>query len=246
MKTSASTFKILSLNIHCFEDDWQKRLDFICQYIAKNDLDIISLQEVCEDENGNATDYILQKLNEYHYPVNSFCKRFSHLAWNKYREHVLILSKHHADDIRDADLPHSPFQRVYVAMKLKGCWFINTHLEFQEEWKEFRRAQIEFLATEWKNEQAVIMGDFNSNMVDEEQTPFEQNHFAPVFPGKTFPSNAPTAAIDGFWLTNTLRHNNPSIHGEILFDQKINENIFASDHLGVYLELRFRSPLGAN
>ena len=242
MKTSGITFKTLSINTHCFEDDWQRRLDYICQFITQNDIDVISFQEVCEYDQGNATDYILQKLNDYGYPVNSFCKRFSHMAWNKYREHVLILSKHHAEDIRDADLPHSPFQRVYVALKIKGCWFVNTHLEFQEEWKDYRRNQIEFLASEWKNEQALIMGDFNSNMVDEEQGAFSRDHFAPVFPGKTFPSEAPQTAIDGFWLLNTLRHNNPNILGKLLFTDKINEHHYASDHLGVFVEIRFRAP----
>ena len=134
--------KVLSLNLHCFEDDWENRFDFICKHIAENDYDVVALQEVCEYEEGNATDYILEKLNHFGYQVNSFGKRFSHMAWNQYREHVVILSKHHVEEMRDSDLPYSPFQRVYVAMKIQGCWFVDTHLEFKEDWKDYRLAQV--------------------------------------------------------------------------------------------------------
>ncbi len=225
---------ILTFNLHCFENQWQKRLKILAKEIAKSDYDIISLQEVCRDKENDAMEFLFLELKKNGYLIKSFEKKFAHMAWDKYQEFLLMFSKHDALKAESGDLPESPMHRVYVSMTLNDVEFVNVHLEYSEEWQQYRKNQIDFLAKKYRAKKAIIMGDFNTLKQSKESEGFADNNFTSFFAGNTYPAIAPEIEIDGFWASEEFMKNYQLKDPQLEFKKTYSkEELYLSDHFGV-------------
>ncbi len=157
--TFASELKILTFNIHCMKDDWKFRLEKISDYLASSSPEFIFLQEVCSQKGGE--DQILflkKKLQEKGYPLLQIEAQFTHIAWDIYEEYIVSFSKVQANKVQKGLLPRSPLERGYIGMNYNGDWFINTHLEFHENYYYHRERQIKFLIDNFSRTSHIILG----------------------------------------------------------------------------------------
>lgn len=231
----ARDLKILSLNLQCFENNWNKRLDRIVQVINSEKPDVLFFQELCINKESDAFQNLINKLYEkkLYYPYR--LKQFTHDAWGGlYKEYIAIFSAHNFDQIDQGQLPPSPLQRGYIAINLFDNWIVNTHLEYKDEYASFRKKQVEFLSGRFANFNAIIGGDLNSAPTSFEQQDFLKFNFIPTFAGATYPSNQPEFILDGFWLSQPLLQ---KINGYQFL--KITGFNDLSDHLAVILNLNF-------
>lgn len=99
--TSRAGLKMLTLNLHCYqEDDQEEKFIKIDRAINELDIDIICLQEVGEEWNegqgdwqSNAARIIQDRLRQYgrHYHLYT---DWSHIGFDRYREGSAIVSKY--------------------------------------------------------------------------------------------------------------------------------------------------------
>ncbi len=233
----SSSDKILNtliFNLQCTKNDWEFRLNSLMDRIVKIDPDVISFQELCSSDSVDMVEYLRKGLLQRKYPLKSITKKFTHPAWDKYREYIGIFSKHQFEKTVKGFLPKSPLQRSFVGALINGTWYVNTHLEHRADYAPYRYTQIKFLIDKFKDKNHVIMGDFNSEPSSREQKPFKENKYAMGFPGPTRPSDRPEKAIDGFWISKELRSNLRGFKAVRMFMSKVG-GIYLSDHLGVYL-----------
>ena len=239
-------FKILTLNIHCSHNNWKFRLTHILDKVAQISPDVIAFQEVCEEVSNREMQsaFIKSYLIKKGYPFQAMAEQFTHYAWdNKFKEFVLLISKHKVESIDKGFLPVSPLQRGYVAFLINNVWFINTHLEYKKENTSFREEQINFLMNRYQHLPHVIMGDFNSSPSSVEQSLFIQNDYKDYFPGNTHVNagdgNA-SARIDGYWFSNLLFNEINFLGGEIILKEKVNGQ-YLSDHFAVVTVFQFKN-----
>jgi len=224
--------KIMSFNLHCLEDNWVKRLEIFAQEAARISPDIISLQEVCTTETENGIQFLKEKLMMAGYPLQELRVQYTHKSWDKYYEHLVILTKNKIEYSKQGYLPPSPFLRGYVALKIKGKWFLNTHLEFLD--GNYRTEEVKFLMNIFPSEQHVIMGDFNSSPTEEDLVLFHHAGYRSYFPGPTFPAHAPQTTIDGFWLSSNFAYSRADV---IRFFQNEYAGTYLSDHFAVLISI---------
>ena len=201
--------------------------------MAKLDPDVISFEEVCVDGSENMIGFIRSGLRSRGYAYKSYVKVYTHKAWDKYDEYMLMFSKHNAQKTQRGSLPHSPLKRSYQAMKIADSWFVNVHLEHRRDYHPYRENQVKFLISNFKNEKHIIMGDFNSSPFDREQKAFHNLGYTNYFPSLTHPQPKPTRAIDGFWISPTLHAR--SVEAKSLFKNTV-DGVHLSDHLGVFIK----------
>jgi endonuclease/exonuclease/phosphatase family metal-dependent hydrolase len=231
--TYAHDLKILSLNLQCIENDWNKRLNEITNLIKIKRPDILLFQEVCINNQTNSLQDLINKFNEnkLHYPYHA--KQFTHDAWDGlYKEYIAVFSAHQFDQVDQGPLPPSPLQRGYLAINIFDNWIVNTHLEYKDEYSSFRKKQVEFLSKRFTNSKTVIGGDLNSGPASFEQQDFFKFNFTPAFIGPTYPSDKPEFTLDGFWLSQPLiqKTNNYQV-------SRITQINKLSDHLAIELYL---------
>ncbi len=231
---------ILTLNIQCFKNNWKFRLAHILSPIIKNGVDIVSFQEVCKSKEQNQIEFIAKFLKKHGYDLKSLAYQFTHKAWDKYDEDLLIFSKHKAQKIKRGFLPWSPLQRAYVALKINDVWYVNIHLEHKKEYYKYRRDQIHFLVKEFENTDHVFMGDYNSSPQTQEQNELWNKKYKPYFPGPSHLGNDGNAVrtIDGFWFNYSFRKKLSNIRAKLVYTKKVN-NQHLSDHLGVFSIINF-------
>lgn len=245
IKQNSNNFKILTLNIHCAQNDWKFRLTHILDEVVRISPDVIAFQEVCEEDSKRETQFIFIQtyLIKKGYPFKTMSEQFTHFAWgNKYKEYVLLISKHKVESIDRDNLPASPLQRGYVAFLINKVWYINTHLEYKSENAKFRQEQINFLISRFQYFPHVIMGDFNSSPKSAEQTLFSRNGYKDYFPGNTHTGaedGNESARIDGYWFSKLLVPDINFLGGEILLKEKVNGQ-YLSDHFAVLAIFQFK------
>jgi endonuclease/exonuclease/phosphatase family metal-dependent hydrolase len=227
--------KVFSMNLHCFEERWQQRFDTILTTLIEEDIAVYSFQELCIGEGEDQVAYLLQRLQELHPGEWTHRSLFTHRAWDKYDESLLIVARGQDHSLRSALLPVSPLRRGYVAVQVGDIWFVNTHLEYHEDNAEYRLRQLEYLADEFGGQSHVIMGDFNSSPEMREQEPLRLENYEPHFPGLTYPAALPEIGIDGFWLSPGLKARISTATATRLFGPQLRGGV-QSDHLGVMLE----------
>jgi len=221
--------KILSLNTHCIDRDWDYRLEEISKLIVSKKPDLIFFQELCDGKGGNSFQNLIDKFESknLHYPYR--VKQFTHDAWDGlFKEYIAVFSAHDFNKIDQGWLPYSPMQRGYIAVNVLDHWIVNTHLEHNPNYAEYRKAQVEFLSFRFANLRTIIGGDFNSESNSYEQQAFLQFDFFPAFAGPTFPASNPSLAIDGFWLSRSIRNEIKSYQ-----ISRLTELNTLSDHLAV-------------
>ena len=228
-----------SMNIHCFEDDWQRRVETILETLVSGPVNVLAFQEVCIGDGQNQATYLADRLRELHAGAWSHQLVFTHRAWDRYDEYLLIIGKGRDLPTRTGTLPASPLQRGFAAIRLGDIWFVNTHLEYHSDNSHHRRAQVDFLVDEFRAGPHVIMGDFNATPGMPELDVFSENGYLPLFPGPTYPAAEPEIAIDGFWVSPELQRRYRQSPATTMFGPDSVEGI-QSDHLGVMLTLQRR------
>lgn len=231
------------MNVHCYQDNWQFRFQHILDFIIQLDPDLIALQEVCSGptESINQFDYIRQYLSQRGYPTNTFEGQYTHPAWGKYDESLLMISKHRNQWVDKGFLPASKLQRGYIGLLIDGRWYINTHLEYHADNAQFRKAQFDFLRDRYQGQTHVLMGDFNSSTDSMEQADLWQSGYQPLFPGYSHNGEDGNGShrIDGFWLSPTLLGSLNRYEGHVMLNEKVQDQ-YLSDHYAVFLSLFFR------
>ncbi len=234
--------RIVTMNLHCFEDHWEFRLQNILDYIISVDADVISFQEVCTEPETQIIQiaFIYDYLRTHNYPVQSIAEQYTHPAWNRYDEYLLMVSKHPSQAIDKGFLPKSLMQRGYIALLIEGSWYINLHLEYLQENASMRRTQIEYVQNRFEQAPQIIMGDFNSSPESFEQHLLWERKYTPVFPGDTFigHDNNGQNKIDGFWVSTQYMSQVSHHSGKVILNQKVKDQ-YLSDHFGVMLNLFF-------
>jgi len=233
---------IFSMNIHGFEDNWKFRINHILNHLITQSPDVIALQEVCVDQftHDSQIDYIKTFLIDHGYKIKKIEAQYTHLAWNRYEEFILLISKQNVSKVSSGLLPKSMLQRGYISFNIKNRWYINTHLEFRNDNFTSREEQIKFLIDKFNNTPYVIMGDFNSSPVDSEQRILHSTNHTPIFPGVTLVDmgDDQRGKIDGFWFSQNYYADINRLSAETLFKKKI-DGMYLSDHLAVSLHLIF-------
>ena len=224
---------LFSMNLHCTIDHWKFRVNKILDRIAEVNPQVISFQEVCVDKKDNMITYIENGLKSRGIKIRTTLKIFTHIAWDKYDEYMLLFSTKESQEYLAGPLPKSPLRRAYIATKVDNIWFINIHLEHRQDYAPYREKQIQFLTDKFKNKKHIIMGDFNSSPDYTEQTQLQDLDYTNFFPGFTHPLPKPVRAIDGFWVSPGIDSRNFQV--EKLLEKPIN-NIYLSDHSGVLLK----------
>lgn len=232
---SSFAMNLMSMNVRCLKDNWQKRIEHILTEAIKQNVDILALQELCQYKSEDSFEFVkkllYKKTGKYWYSS----KHFMHIAWDQYDEYVAIFSKHPPEKIDAGFLPASPLQRAYSALKIKGRYYVSVHLEHKDEYSQYRYQQIRFLLNKFQNEKTVLMGDFNSDEHWNEQQVLHQKKWRAYFPDLSYPSHAPYKAIDGFWLSPQFDLNVKGF--KRLLDRPIEGEMFPSDHFAVLLNL---------
>ena len=230
--------QVITMNVHCFEEDWEFRFKHILDQIIKMNPDIVALQEVCVDPKGSGDqiDFIKNYLKHKNFSASNLVTQYTHRAWDRYDEYLLMFSRLPAQVLDHGLLPPSLLQRGFIGLQIQGVWYLSTHLEYRADNASYRAEQIDFLINRYKNQSMVLMGDFNSAPDSWEQSQLLQLQYSPFFPGPTFLGGDGNASnkIDGFWISH--KKTNRSHYAEVILNSKVNEKRL-SDHFGVRLFL---------
>ena len=229
--------KVFSMNLHCFEESWQERFNTILTTIVQEDIDVYAFQEVCIREGEDQVKFLLHRLQELSPDTWTSKSLFTHKAWDRYGEYLLIVARGDGLPVRAAMLPDSPLPRGFVSIRAGDTWFVNTHLEYHADNGAYRLKQLEYLVNEFGGEPHVLMGDFNSSPDMAEQLPLRNSDYEALFPGPTFPASQPELEIDGFWISPQLSGRFTGVRVKRLFGPGLPGGV-QSDHLGVMLEVK--------
>jgi endonuclease/exonuclease/phosphatase family metal-dependent hydrolase len=232
--------KIITINLHCFEDNWKFRLSHILDGIVRISPDVIAFQEVCENPKTQESQIVFIKsyLSQRGFPIKAADVQFTHYAWDKYTENIMLISKQAPSRIDKGFLPQSLLQRGFLSFEINNQWFICTHLEYRTDLAHFRVAQINFLTSRYSQFPHIIFGDFNSAPIDSEQAIFKNKQYFGYFPGATLIGDDSNLHnyIDGFWLSPGFYKQLKNVNGELLFKEKV-QGHYLSDHFGVLINL---------
>jgi endonuclease/exonuclease/phosphatase family metal-dependent hydrolase len=235
---------VFTMNLHCFNDNWEFRFNNILQRLIEISPDVIAFQEVCENPSTHESQiaYIKNFLNQKGYPIRAVDTQFTHLAWGKDNEFIMLLSKYDVSVVDKGMLPSSVLQRGFLGFRIFDRWFINTHLEYRSDNGAYRKTQIDFLTSRYWDQPNVIMGDFNSSPDDIEQGIFRDKFYTSYFPGSTQTGNDGNSHtnIDGFWFSSTFYSGLKLVTGAILFKEKI-QGQYLSDHFAVITQLNLKN-----
>jgi maltose 6'-phosphate phosphatase len=176
------SLKILTLNLHCFQEDEQEaKFEQIAGAIRDLKTDIVCLQEVGEkwndgkgDRSSNAARMIRDRLRNSHRLFYHLYTDWCHMGFNRYREGIAILSRYRFlgkdseyisknRDIHDIHTRKAVMVRVYVPY----IGLINVFSAHLSWWNDGFREQFETLRR-WANVRhtpnvaaTLLCGDFN-------------------------------------------------------------------------------------
>jgi len=238
--------RVLSLNLRCLMDDWDRRLPILAAGIATVDPDLLGFQEVCSEPNASdnlaellsALEVLTQKTYYLHRTV-------THWSWDRYDEGLAVASPHRLASSTVVDLPAGLFPRKAILSRVitpQGpVVFATTHLDHQS--SEARLLQIQTLLPElasFAQEQEVILltGDMNEAPAGDVSSSLRQADFSdawaslhPNEDGYTFPSVQPSVRIDYLWIRANSSDFVPEAIERIL-DLAV-DGVYASDHVGI-------------
>jgi endonuclease/exonuclease/phosphatase family metal-dependent hydrolase len=237
-------FKIVNMNIHCFNDDWQFRLSHILDKFIEISPELIALQEVCENPQARLSqiEFIRNYLSQRNYHIQSLAAQYTHKAWDRDDEYIVLISKVNVEVVDQGFLPQSLLQRGYVGFRINQNWYITTHLEYRADNAHYRKSQIEFLMGHFANQPHLIIGDFNSSPGSLEQAGLQTNGYFSIFPGESHQGNDGNASkvIDGLWVSPQMYRNIEYINGSVILNHKVQDR-FLSDHFAVFAHMKFKT-----
>jgi endonuclease/exonuclease/phosphatase family metal-dependent hydrolase len=232
------------MNIHCLNDDWEFRLKHILNRFIETSPELIALQEVCIDSKTqlNQIEYIRDYLQQRGYPVRELRAQYTHVAWERFDEYVVLISKLRVAEFDQGFLPVSLLQRGFVAFNINQAWYINTHLEFKAENAIYRKKQIEFLMQRFTQAPHLIVGDFNSAPGSPEQSSLGNSGYYAFFPGDSHLGDDGNASrrIDGIWFSPQFYGKTENLHGGIILNEKVQDR-YLSDHFAVYAQFSLKN-----
>lgn len=251
---SFATSRLITMNVHCLNDNWQYRTEQILNKFLELNPEVIALQEVCKDSQTkeNQIDFIYRYLNSRGYPLKALEAQYTHDAWGRYEEYLVLITNKNVSKIEKGYLPISLLQRAYLAFLIEGTWYVNTHLEYRSFDNEVRRQQLAFLVRQFEWWPHVIMGDFNSSPQSYEQGLLHEKGYFPFFPDKTFIGNegvtSPVTSIyldpietriDGFWFDPKMSARIKNVDGFAFLKERYNGK-HLSDHLPVFVNYQWK------
>jgi maltose 6'-phosphate phosphatase len=171
--------KVLALNLHCYQEvDQDAKFSTIARAITELDVDLVCLQEVCENWNGGAGDWhssavriIQERLGRTYYLHTDW----AHRGFDRYREGVAILSKfpllkqeaRYLSRSQDSFNIHAR-KAVMVQVEVPNIGLVNLFSAHLSWWSDGFREQFDTLAP-WANRRhtktvcaTLICGDFNA------------------------------------------------------------------------------------
>ncbi len=255
--SAQDSLKVLSYNIEGMKPGTNPalRLGLIISELKQIDADIIGLQEINEDVNGDGTDNqglrIKNALEDYFGTEYYYYQQQTHLSWdNQFKEFIGIISKYPVNDQGYYQLVSGVFPRKIVWNQISTpvgeINFFNTHLSFNS--ASVRLVQVEqaddyIITTSASNGiiSNILSGDFNaipeSPVIEHLTSPSEIYYFSsfqkanPELAGFTVPSNNPNAKIDFVFYTNKSTLSVDTSY--IVMDVPFSEDMYYSDHLGI-------------
>jgi len=240
--------RIVSLNLRCLIDDWDKRLPILADGLAAVDPELLGLQEACEERgvNDNLTELVaaLSARTGRTYAVH---RAVTHRAWDRYDEGLAIVSALPLTDLEAIALPGGIFPRKLLLARAslpsgETLAIGTTHLDHQSAPSRKLQAQHVATATDTytrNGEAFVLTGDFNEGpTAGEVHTTLAASGLVDLWallnagdPGPTFTSANPQSRIDAVWLdattsglvgTSIVRILTTAVGG-----------VYGSDHLGL-------------
>ena len=255
---SQEPLKVITYNIQGMKPGTSPdlRLGHIIEKLIALDPDIIALQEVNEDLNGNNDDnqgiVITAALSDYFGTEYYYYQQQTHLSWdNQFREFIGIVSKYPVEGSGYHQLVSGVFPRKvvwnYIDTPLGKINFFCTHLSYNSQSVRIQQVQqisdyVNTIEDDYSAEATILCGDFNDTpntstitfLTNGTGNDFYYDTFAevnPGLPGYTVPSNSPNSKIDYVFL-----HNPSQVHVDssfLVMQGAIGENLYCSDHLGV-------------
>jgi endonuclease/exonuclease/phosphatase family metal-dependent hydrolase len=248
--------KIVTFNIHGFQDDWPMRQSMILEELSEIEPDIVGFQEVLETPGLKGADNSAKVLSERLSTVTGQNYNYifidTHFAWGMYDEGLAIMTPHLILDWDVQLLPATIFQRKALWARIltpEGIiHFVTTHLDHLAQDEPTREAQVlavkAFIAEKdvLPHAASVVCGDFNAtpeapsiqHLVQSDSSDIRYidtwAHANPGSPGYTMPSNAPSRRIDYIFLKEEGPI--PELASAQILNQPV-AGLYPSDHIGV-------------
>ncbi len=263
------SLKIITYNIEGMKPGTNSglRTSLIISELKNIDPDIIAIQEINEDINGDGSDNqglrIKNELSEYFSTEYYYYEQQTHLSWdNQFKEFIGIISKYPVNDQGYFQLVTGVFPRKViwnqVTTPIGDINIFNTHLSFNSAAVRLEQVEqvenyIQTISTGNGIINNILCGDFNalpiSPVIEYLTNPSSEIYYYssfkevnPGLTGNTVPSNGPTAKIDYVFYTND---SNLDVDTSFLImEEPLGENLYYSDHLGILSILKYEDNTG--
>jgi len=182
--------KLLTCNTHSLvEDRYEEKLQAFVERVAKEQFDVIALQEVNQTHGGVKIEIknpeyqliqdeqVLTSDNHVLRVVEMLADRGIHyyfawipikLGYGRYDEGIALLSLKKPEEVKhfyisDSEDYEDWHSRKVIGVKIEGCWYYSMHMGWwQEETESFTHQWEKFLANISENDKIYLMGDFNN------------------------------------------------------------------------------------
>lgn len=258
--------KIISWNIANYDDhpNWEIRKKLIVAELIKEKPDMIALQEVrfnaanasTKESYQNTAEQIFDLLQQDEYfaeynlivqPVMHYPANPRHTFW----EGLAIISRYeipHHGFIKYQQDPQNPDTNkrgvIYGIAQLpeEDLCLANTHFSYDQKYQAGNAEDLLELVEQFMEVPFMVLGDFNTICKSEAMMKLECFDLVNAWKvlsdefeeDETYPASAPEVAIDQIWVNQLLAERLVSIRRIGLESV---EDIFASDHFGLCLEL---------
>ncbi|MBN1948023.1 MAG: endonuclease/exonuclease/phosphatase family protein [Bradymonadales bacterium] len=238
---------VISLNLRCLQDDWDRRLPIIADTLAALRPDLMGFQEVCAEPGGrdNLVE-LVDGLSQRTGAVYRVERTVTHRSWDRYDEGLALVSPHTVGEFAAEALPAGIFPRKVILWRAStpqgGVLFATTHLDYQS--GEVRGEQIAVVVSELEErrrvgEPVILTGDLNESPGGAVQQALDAAGYTDLWDalrssesGPTYPADDPSARIDYIWLNPGESGWEPGSIDRIL-DTPV-AGVYGSDHLGLY------------
>lgn len=255
---AGDTLRVMTYNLQGMKPGTgpETRLQYIIEKLKEIDPDIIGLQEINEDVNGDGSDNqgqrIADALSEHFQTEYNFYQTQTHLSWdNQFNEYIGIITKHPVERSGSSSLVQGVFPRKVawnlIDTQIGKVNFFNTHLSYNSESVRVQQVeQVKSFAKSmsgiFESAAVIITGDFNSTpetepiqiMTDTEAETYYISTFAeanPGIPGYTVPANSPDSKIDYVFMKAGSEFS--IVDSKVEMNEPYSANVYMSDHLAV-------------
>jgi len=265
------SLKILTYNIEGMKPGTNSglRTSLIISELKNIDPDIIAIQEINENINGNGSDNqglrIKNALSEHFSTEYYYYQQQTHLSWdNQFKEFIGIISKYPVSNQGYFQLVTGVFPRKVIwnqiTTPIGDINIFNTHLSFNSAAVRLEQVEqvenyIQTISTGNGIINNVLCGDFNalpiSPVIEYLTDPSSEIYYYssfkkanPGLTGNTVPSNGPTAKIDYVFYSNNSAIDIDTSY--IVMDEPLGEDLYYSDHLGILSVFKYDDNTGIN